>query len=49
MSRIHKRQKSDQLKDNVEEGSSSNNNSKDNTIFRKPFRGSAMTVSPILG
>ena len=51
-SKIHKRQRRDQLKDSTEEGSSS----KDNAIFRKPFRGytetlrgSVVTVSPILG
>ena len=51
-SRIHKRQRRDQLKDNTKERSSS----KDNVIFRKPFkgyvetlRGSVVTASPILG
>ena len=51
-SRIHKRQRRDQLKDNAEEGSSS----KDSVIFRKPFRGyaetpkgSIVTAPPILG
>ena len=54
-SRIHKRQRRDQLKDRAEEDSSSNN-SKDSAIFRKPFRdyaetlrGSIVTASPILG
>ena len=53
-SRIHKRQRRDQLKDSAEEGSSNSN--RDSVIFRKPFRGfaetlrgSAVTVSPTLG
>ena len=53
-SRIHKRQRRDQLKDSAEEGSSSN--SKDSVIFRKPFRdcaealrGNEVTASSILG
>ena len=52
-SRIHKRQRRNQLKDNTKEGSSS---SKDSVNFRKPFkgytetlRGSVVTTSPILG
>ena len=51
-SRIHKRQRRDQLKDSAEEGSSN----KDNVIFRRSFRGyaetlmgSIVTASPILG
>ena len=51
-SRIHKRQRRDQLKDSAEEGSSN----KDNVIFRKPFkgftdtlRGSVVTASPSMG